>query len=962
MTRFNRIPAATYRVQFNAGFKLAEARALVAYLDALGITDLYASPLLQARRGSAHGYDVTDPSRVNPELGGEEQLAALAGELERRGMGLVLDIVPNHMAAHAENPWWYDVLQYGPRSLYAAYFDIEWHPDRPGLTGKVLLPILGAPYGRVLENGELTLELTGAGLVVRYYDRELPVSPESYRPVLGHGLENPAASLGPEHPAFQALVDLVNAWKGLSGRPGAAFEQARDQLWHLYTTHPEVQSFVDDNLRRWNGTRGEPWTFDRLDRLLSGQAYRLAFWRSANRELNYRRFFDIADLVAMRVEDERVFTAIHEKVFALCEAGWVTGLRIDHIDGLHDPAAYLERLQDRLAGGKHGPTFYVVVEKILGEGEELPDWPVAGTTGYEFMNVVNALFVDEGGATALGEVYAGLTGSGTGFEAVVAARKRRMAGELFAGEVHALARQAGRLAEQDRHGRDLTLVELEQALVEVTVQLPVYRTYTRGLTVSDRDRDYVEQAVAAARGSKAVSAQAVDFLRRVLLLKCGDDKQREAWLGLVMRWQQFTGPVMAKGFEDTALYVYNRLTSLNEVGGEPQVEGLTVREFHYRNRARQARGPHALNATSTHDNKRSADVRARINVLSELPELWAERVREWRRWNHPVKPVLKGRAVPDDNTEYLFYQTLVGAWPLRDEELPEFRERVQDYMIKAAREAKEYTSWLETEDDYERALAEFVETVLEPGPANRFLEDFVQFQRPVAHYGALGSLAQVLLKITSPGVPDFYQGSELWDFSLVDPDNRRPVDFEARAALLAEIRTWTGGDRQALVREVLDRWEDGRVKLYLTYQALQFRRSRAALFTSGEYRPLGTAGGRGEHVCAFARYLGDTWIVTAVPRLPVKLLDAGRGKGPVVTGLPLGEAVWGESVLLLPSEAPEHWRDVFTGERLTGRVVSRAVPPGKTALALADVFRHFPAALLAGENPIDTPNTGHLYW
>jgi (1->4)-alpha-D-glucan 1-alpha-D-glucosylmutase len=952
-----RIPAATYRLQFNAAFRLDNARQLVPYLEALGVTDLYASPLLQARRRSSHGYDVTDPTRINPALGGEDGIAALADALRQREMGLVLDIVPNHMAASTENPWWRDVLWHGPDSPYAGYFDIDWRPPRPGLAGKVLLPILGDRYGRVLENRELALALSDNGFVIRYYDQELPVGPHCYGKILGHRLETLAAVLGPEHPVVPQLVELANMAARLPVRPTPAFRRVIAKLAHLYTEYPEARAFIDENLQIFNGEEGEAAALDRLDRLLNEQAYRLSFWRTANQELNYRRFFNISDLVSIRVENEEVFNATHGLILEMARAGQITGLRVDHIDGLHDPHGYLEKLQEHLSGPDG--SFYVVVEKILGEDEELPDWPCCGTTGYDFLNLVNGLFVNRRAEEELDAVYSELDGAKTDFTALVESRKRRMARVFFPGEMNGLARMLGRLAEGDRHGRDLTINELEGALVEVTVHLPVYRTYTRGFRVAGRDRGYIEAAVCAAKKRKPDLGPALEFLRRVLLLDFPDGlgpEEKEAWLFFVMRWQQYSGPIMAKGFEDTALYVYNRLVSLNEVGGEPQPLGVGVAEFHQRLRARRERWPHTLNATSTHDNKRSEDVRARINVLSEIPKLWAGRLDQWRRWNQPRKPVVRGQPVPDENTEHLLYQTLVGAWPLRAEEVPDFRERLQDYMIKAAREAKIHTSWRNIDREYENGLVDFIGRILESGPENHFLPDFLRFQRTIAHYGAINSLAQVLLKAAAPGVPDFYQGTELWDFSLVDPDNRRPVDFGLRAALLDDLRQREAKDRSALLRQLLTAWDDGRIKLYLTYKALNHRRAHRELFAFGEYIPLKVSGHAKENVCAFARRLGQTWSVAVVPRLLVRLLDAMRqtpGKTAGVellpAGFPLGEAVWGNSSLFLPAEAPDQWLNILSGDQVRAGAGLAAVDqahPSRKALSLAAVFKRFLVALL----------------
>ncbi|MBO8128757.1 MAG: malto-oligosyltrehalose synthase [Peptococcaceae bacterium] len=950
-----RIPGATYRLQFNRQFRFSDARALVPYLQALGITDLYASPLLKARQGSPHGYDVTDPTRLNPELGGEEAFSALAESLKQHGMGLLLDIVPNHMAASSENPWWVDVLRHGPDSPYSSYFDVDWHPARPGLTGKVLIPILGAPYGKTLENRELTLTLAENGFWVCYHEWRLPLSPRSYHRILRYRLEELAKTLGAGHPAVRELKNLAGSPDELCDR--AAFQRVVERLWQLYYAYPEIKKFIDENLRLLNGRKEDPASFDRLDRILSEQAYRLAFWRVAREEINYRRFFDVSELVSLRMEDGQVFSSTHALVLQLAGAGQVTGLRVDHIDGLHDPTTYLERLQNRLSSGVGRSGFYVVAEKILSGEEELPrDWPVYGTTGYDFLNTVNGLFVDGQGAAVLDKIYCRLTGSEADFTSVVLAQKRRVMKKLFAGEVRTLARSLGRLAERDRHGRDLTLTQLEDALVEVTARLPVYRTYLRDFTITARDRRYIERTVGAAGEQHPALGPAFDFLRRVLLLEFPDylpAEQRQDWLRFVMRWQQFTGPIMAKGFEDTALYVYNRLVSLNEVGGDPGTTGIPVAEFHRRNKKRQERWPHTLNATSTHDTKRSEDVRARVNVLSEIPAVWAERLEHWCRLNQSKKPVVNGKGVPDGNMELLVYQTLLGAWPLREEEVPAFKERLQAYLVKAAREGKVHTSWLDLDTGYEDALKNFVASILEPEEENRFLEDFTSFQKFIAYYGALNSLAQVLVKITSPGVPDFYQGTELWNFSLVDPDNRRPVDFKKRAQLLTALQEEEKKSGPlVLAQKLLASWRDGHIKLYLTYKALHFRRAHRELFAAGEYLPVETKGSRYEHVCAFARRAGSTWALVVVPRLLVRLQTTRRAVGAgdvppeeLPTAPPLGEPVWDETGLILPAQCPDRWRNVLTGETVTASPGTDSLVG--SVLPLAGVFRNFPVALMA---------------
>jgi len=949
-----RVPVATYRLQFNRGFRFADARALVPYLHRLGITDVYASPIFKARCGSTHGYDLTDPTHLNPELGSEEEFEALVQEMKRHGMGLLLDIVPNHMAASSENQWWMDVLENGPSSRYASYFDIDWHPDPANEVPAniVLLPILGGPYRSVLENRELIVGLDEKGFFVRYHGVRLPLDPKSCRILLTYRLEDLKQRLGESNLACRELVDLIDTTERLPVRTatGAAKVEARhkdkeivkQRLWHLYSTSPQIRKFIDENLSIFNEGAKDPEGLQLLGRLLTAQAYRLAYWRDGLRKINYRRFFDISDLVGIRVEDPDVFEATHALALRLADEGKIIGLRVDHIDGLYDPLEYLQRLQESLGGAKRrrrAPGFYVIVEKILGCNEELPeDWPACGTTGYDFLNAVNAVLVDAQGLKLLDTTYRRFTGARLDLGDVVYESKKRVMQELLAAELRTLGHHLGRLA-QEHHDRGLRPEELTEALLEVTACLLVYRTYVRGFEVPPRDRSYIEDAVDEVRRRKpSVSAPALDFVRQVLLLDFPATlrvQEQEGWLRFVMRWQQFTGSLMAKGLEDTALYRYNRLISFNEVGSGP--EGIdasaSVERFHQHCRRTVHQWPYTLNATSTHDTKRSEDVRARLNVLSELPTAWARCLRRWARMNEGKKTLVNGRLVPDRNEEGLFYQTLLGAWPLQAEEMPEFRQRVQAYVIKAAREAKVHTSWLDPYEAYENALASFVEACLDVSRPNQFLDDFLPFQGRIAYYGALNSLAQVLLKITSPGVPDFYQGTELWDLSLVDPDNRRAVDYRKRAQLLEELRRSEADGSIRLSRELLASWQDGRVKVYLIWKVLEFRRAHANLFEPGDYLPLSASGQTAGHVVAFARRSRDDWILVAVPRLIAGLSAPGRP--------PLDRRVWKDGVLDLPPGAPGRWVNVFTGESL--RTFGE---PRSRAIHLCDVFRGFPVALL----------------
>ncbi len=951
-----RIPTATYRLQFNRRFGFDDARRLVPYLDALGITDVYASPLLQARSGSEHGYDVTDPTRLNRELGSEAEFEALAGELRKRDMGLLLDIVPNHMSAIGENRWWMDVLESGPESPFAEFFDIDWHSPRKVLEKKVLLPILKGPYGRTLENEELSLRLEKTGFFIHHLGMKLPVSIASYARILAHRIDALESTYGPDHPSFRELCGLISDIEHLAAPTAAdradpskrSREKAavKARFRRLYNRRAEVKAYVDETVRAFGGRKGDPGSFGLLDRLLADQAYWLSYWRLANEEINYRRFFAISDLVGLRAEDHRVFDASHALIHRMARSGTVTGLRVDHIDGLCDPLGYLARLRDRLgaedgSAGGAAPPFYVVVEKVLAEDEPLPpDWPVFGTTGYDFLNAVNGLFVSAPGARALHGIYSRFVGAEAAFDDVVYAKKKLVMENDFAGEMFGLGKLLGTLAEQDRYARDLPRKELREALIEVTAALPVYRTYVRSLDVSSRDRLYLGRALKdARRRNPDAGAPVFDFLRRVLLLEISPSLAGQSsadWLGFVVRWQQFTGPITAKGVEDTALYAYCPLAAMNEVGGNPTSTGVVPQVFHRRMAAVRDRWPHTLNCTSTHDTKRSEDVRARIDVLSELHGEWEKRLLLWSHWNEDMKKMVGGKPSPGRNEEILLYQTLLGAWPLDPEDLPAFRERIQNYMIKAAREAKAHTRWLRPHPAYENALREFVAALLEEKKGNRFLEDFLPFQEKIAHYGALNSLGQLLLKIAAPGVPDLYQGSELWDFSLVDPDNRRLVDFARRAGLLNDLVTREDRASQPLLRDLVAGWKDGRVKLYLTYKALSLRKGRRDLFRDGSYVPVKATGGRSEHVLSFARRRGDDWAVVAVPRLVTKLVRPGE--------FPLGQEVWGANTgLVLPEGAPGAWRNALTGE-----ILHAATGAGGKRLPLHAVFNEFPVALLEG--------------
>lgn len=861
-------PRATYRLQFREGMDFARAKGLVPYLATLGISHLYASPITTARHGSTHGYDAADLTEIDPALGGAEGFMALSDELRRHGLGLLLDFVPNHMGIAAENRWWWSVLAEGPASRFARHFDIDWQRCPGPRGGRVLLPVLGEPYGRILEKGELRLELSaGTGAVeLRYHGQRFPLAADTLE------------TIDPQLPV-------------LLGR-GA-----------------------DEEVRRVLAAASAP---QRLHEILERQHYRLAWWRMAGFALNYRRFFDINELVGLRVEDPAVFDACHPLVLRLIEEGRLDGLRLDHVDGLADPGAYLARLQEacRAAAGEKEP-FWLLVEKILEPGEELPAaWPVAGTTGYDYLNQALGLFLDSEGLARLGTAYRVFTGVGSEFEAIVAEAKRLVLERLFAGELESLATQAGSLLAEDPAGRDLPPALLRRALEDLLVAFPVYRTYVDEEGASPEDLALLSEVAATARESTRLEdTTPIDTLAELLAGRTPDHRR------LAIRFQQLSGPLMAKALEDTAFYRWHRLIAAAEVGGAPSHPAMDVAAFHAANAQRQQRMSLGLLASATHDTKRGEDVRARLAVLTEAVEPWAAAAMRWAEHNARLRTRLPDGHAPERNAEYLFYQSLVGIWPFSGADPADLAERLARYMQKALREAKERTSWTSPCEAYEAAVERFVRAALDPACSAPFLEDVAGFVERIAPAAALNSLAQTLLKLTVPGVPDIYQGTELWDLGLVDPDNRRPVDFDARDAALRDTTPLHG---------LLGEWRDGRLKLGLVARVLDWRRQWPELFTGGDYVPLALDGPRAGHLVAFVRCApGAPAALVVVPRLACALLGDRRSPLPP-------PASWRRTKIVLPpvlTGGP--WRDILTGSE-----------HGPGELAVDEVLNTLPVALL----------------
>jgi len=951
------IPAATYRLQFNAAFTFDAAAGIVDYLDTLGISHVYASSYLCAVPGSTHGYDVTDPTRLNPEIGDERDYRRFVESLRGRDMGHIIDLVPNHMGiAQSANPWWQDVLENGPSSRYAPIFDIDWHPLKPELENKVLLPILGDSYGAVLERQDIRLEYADGAFRVRYFADTLPISPGTYEQILATQSDAVIDEIGADSDAGLEFLSILSAIRRLPG-PDAhdealRAERAREKevikrrLATLTAASPPVLAHIGRAVEAFNGRSGDPRSFDALDALLSAQAYRLAYWRVAGEEINYRRFFDINELAAIRTEDPDVFERVHAFAFELLRNGLVDGFRIDHVDGLYDPGSYLQRLQARaqeLAPERYSEArpFYVTVEKILGFDEELPKWPVEGTTGYDFLALLNGLFVDSRNESAINSVYEQFTRTRVPFRELAYRGKQLVMRVSMPSELNVLAHGLNRFSERNRHSRDFTLNSLKYAMREIIACFPVYRTYVNDRErVNARDREFIEHAVLEARRrNPGRPGVAFGFIGALLLKQAGhipEDEHGEH-MRFVAKFQQVTSPVTAKGIEDTALYVYNRLVSLNEVGSEPDRFGVAPEALHARMAERAARWPHGLSATSTHDTKRSEDVRARINVLSELPGAWKQATTRWARANRKGRTMVEGQSYPSRNEEYLLYQTLVGTWPFEPmtaQQEEEYRGRILTYMQKAMREAKVFTSWLNPSEAHEKAMTRFVEIAL-AADNDAFRTDFLALETRVAQCGIYNSLAQLAIKAGAPGVPDFYQGTEAWDFSLVDPDNRRPVDYERRRRLLNELDEAVHDRGQASVADALtSNPRDDRMKLYTSSVLLRFRRSHLDLFQRGDYRPLETDGTRHDHVFAFARAHRTQSVAVIVPRLTGTLL-------PDADTPPVGEHIWGDTTIDAPAGGPASYRHVLTGATVCARESS-----GRGVFRAAEVFAGFPVAFL----------------
>ena len=929
---------ATYRLQFRPGFGFADAAGIVSYLAALGISHIYASPIFRARPGSPHGYDGVDPNVLNPELGSAAAWEDLVRRRRAAGLGWLQDIVPNHMAFHADNGLLTDIFEHGPASRYHGFFDIDWHHPSEDLADRVMAPFLGHRYRECLQNGDIRVFFDAEGFAALVYDEmRFPLAVGSYLHILdppGTALRKPLSDGDPD---VQRWDDALDALESLDIVEDAALrrEEARgikESLWDLYRHNAGIRGHIDACLKRLNGKPGDLERFHALDRLLARQHFRLCWWKNANEEINYRRFFDINELIALRQENPAVFGHTHDRLLKMAAAGLLDGVRIDHVDGLAAPGAYLHRLRKRL-----GNEAAILVEKILGPEEALVgDWPVQGTTGYDFAFWLNGLFIQRENEERFNAVYESFTGRRASFEEVVRQAKHEILATRLVGDLDNLVRRMQAIAAAECFAGHLTANRLKAALSELLACFPTYRTYFGEAGPPPADHEALKKAASHAVRHQPDRASEIAFIRDLLEAEtiCRRSPEAERYdslrLGAIRAFQQLSAALMAKGCEDTAFYRYHRLLSLNEVGGEPGRFGCGRAAFHAVIARRAATWPEAMNSTATHDSKRGEDVRARLNVLSEMPESWSRRLERWHALTRDLRPRVGGEAVPDRNTAYLLFQTMIGVWPEDGQVDAAFVERIRAYLIKAVREAGEATSWIEPREDYEAALTTFVDTITASATDNPFRADFAPFCREIAFYGRFNALAQCLIKATAPGIPDFYQGTELWQLALVDPDNRRPVAYDARQRMLAAFDD-AADDPRSLAAAQLQPVDEGRIKLFLTVRSLQARRRHGALFRSGDYLPLDALGAFSRHVVAFARKRAGLWALVVAPRFLSALVQEGR--------LPLGREVWQDTTVALPSAAPRTWRNVFTRETVQST----------TDLAVADILTHFPAALLIGE-------------
>ena len=903
------IPSSTYRLQLHAEFQLTDAQAIVSYLQKMGISTLYASPCFRARKGSMHGYDVTNPHEINPEIGTWQEFEETIALLRQNDMGWLQDIVPNHMVFSMENPWMQDVLEKGPDSKYFPYFDIHWEHFDPLYQGKVMMPSLGNAPEEVLKNQEIKLTLNASGLCFTYFDNHFPVSAASYHRILSPTLEKITGLEGATE--YQTMMEALQHPRQLMQSDWQHFKK---QLYALVQQHLPLQELIQMHLD------AIPQDVQAMEALLALQHFRLAYWKDTEHIINYRRFFTVNDLICLNMDRKEVFEDYHRFIGELVEKNRVQGLRVDHIDGLLDPVSYLHTLR-KFAG----ENTYLVVEKILEHDETLPaDWPIQGTTGYDFLAIVNHLLTNSQQAEKLAEFYQTIHVQQYDYEELVYLKKMFILLHRMGGELDNLVHLAERL---QLLSATVTRDAFRQALSYLLASFPVYRIYSNQLPFSEYDKKIIGEAFALAESKASHLKEAFQHLRQLFDGKAEDNEAANRnKLNFVMRCQQLTGPLAAKGAEDTAFYIYNWLISQSEVGSSPDEElDVTISQFH---RRMQNRPLHTMNTTATHDTKRGEDARARINVLTGLPEAWAQQMSQWQQINQKYKTIGQSGWIPDTNDEYFIYQSLIGTYPLHiDPEADNYLSRFNDYMLKSIREAKVHTSWADPQETYEKAVEDFVKHILQD---EEFLNAFLPFGKKIAHLGAIYSLGQTLLKITAPGIPDIYQGCEYWDLSMVDPDNRRPVDYQDRSRKLEHLEKKFSVDPLGLVQQLSTNIEQPDIKMFLIWRALNERKMHRAVFREGSYVPLRVGGKHASHVLSFMRQHENQQILIMVPLNIVDLLHDN-------SYLPIGEQIWEDTHILLPDATHTDWENVFTQEIFREQ---------DSKLYLKEIYQHFPVAFL----------------
>ncbi len=880
-----RNPTSTYRVQLSPEFTFDALQEILDYLEEFGISTIYSAPFFQARRGSSHGYDIIDPFKISREIGRLETFRNITRRLQQKKMGWLQDIVPNHMAFDGNNVWLQDIFELGPESRYYNFFDVDWQYEN---RGKLMAPFLGNPLQEVLQKKELQLGYSKRGFSVNYFDHNYAASARSYSKILS------TAGDGKWSEKFDKFSGEKENWQEL-----------KEFFVREVEKTPELRKEINDLLKKVNASE------ENLNEILDLQYFLPAHWKKTEEEINYRRFFTINDLICLSVEKKEVYESYHRFILQLCEGNLITGLRIDHIDGLFDPKGYLENLRESL-----GDDFYISIEKILEWDEKLPvHWPVQGTSGYGFLAAVNQVLTDGESEETFTSAYNKINPRNSEYANLVYKQKLFILKERMGGEYNNLWELAQELELLEKESKN---EHFKEALGAFLAAFPVYRIYPEEYPLRKRQGKIIETAYQNALEQNENLKEQLEVWKNVFVGEA--DKNRDNMLYFLQRCQQFTGPLAAKGAEDTSFYIFNKLISHNEVGDSPENFGLNVSGFHERMRKRMEDFPLSINATSTHDTKRGEDARMRINVLSELGEEWFEKVKEWKEIGTSIRE--KGTA-PDANEEYFIFQMLIGAWPFKGEPGEEFVDRSTAYLQKVLREAKENSSWAAPDEEYENRVYDYLKSLLKKG---KFRSSFLDFQERIKGYGALKSLSQSVLKITAPGIPDIYQGSECWDLSYVDPDNRRPVDYTYRKNVLSEIKAFSSESIKEELKGLKLNFFNGKIKMYCIHRALQVRNSFKEVFEVGEYIPLEVSGKYLETVLAFARKQGDKYVLVIVPVLVTGLFDHD---------LNLKNSVGEEEILKLPEGFPQEWKNAFSEEIFDIKQFSAG-----------DLFEHFPVALL----------------